>query len=757
MRTQNAARTVQEGPCVLHVCVNNSIREHVDQPVRLQALPDQVTGIEVESEGRMMVDRFKCMLRGDQVVGNLCWMHFQRKADADIRKDVQNGQPTLCEVVVSRLHMFRRCWRKEVQVRPDARTGKAVHNRYAQLRSGPRRVFHGLSCPLTDAFGIAVAPDCTGQNGLVPIVDTIAYRLADQMTRHGPRLEPVVGQQFMATLAVGVVGQRLGHIEMIAPAGQLKPVEAELCSLRGHGLQWQISPLAGEQRDWSGHGADATKPTTVGSLVPGRASRRAAVGCYCAPMHVLGLDIGTGGARCLVLRVDDGTIVGDAVTAVDLHHPHPGWSQQNPEDWWQAACNTIQSALAKADLKGDDIAAIALTGQMHGCTLIDESDAPVGPAILWNDQRSGAQCAAMLDVLDRERWVQLTGKPPLPGLTLPSLQWMRDEQPEGFQKARHLLLPKDFLRLKLTGKYATDAGDASGTMLLDVRERSWSAEICSLVDLDASLLPTVHESTDMTGGICSSGAAATGLCKGTPVIAGGGDQQAGGVGCGIVSPGTVSLNLGTSGVLFAATSQPPDTLPRGLHLFCHATSSLWHVMGVMLSAGGSLRWWRDISGVDYDTLVEHAATDSDGVCFRPYLSGERTPHEDPDLRAGFSGLRLHHNRDVLTRAVLEGIAFGLRDGLALIRSQQQVDHLRFTGAAASNPLWRQLIADVMNCTVATIQADQGSAFGACVLAAVGAGAYADVESACIALVRETSLTTPSEAARMDEAYARWSD
>jgi xylulokinase len=473
-------------------------------------------------------------------------------------------------------------------------------------------------------------------------------------------------------------------------------------------------------------------------------------------MHVLGLDIGTGGARCLVLRVDDGTIVSTASAPVELHHPHPGWSEQAPQDWWQAACSTIQEALRQANLSGDDIAAVGLTGQMHGCTLVDANDAPVGPAILWNDQRSEAQCVALLEQLDREQWIHRTGKPPLPGLTLPSLRWMQDEQPDRYGRAKHLLLPKDYLRLKLTGDYATDAGDASGTMLLDVHQRAWSDDLCTLANLDPALLPTIHEGTDVTGSVGASGAAATGLRVGTRVVAGGGDQQTGGVGCGIVSQGTVSLNLGTSGVLFAAMPEPARALPRGLHLFCHASKDLWHVMGVMLSAGGSLRWWRDICDLDYDALVNQAATDSDGVCFRPYLTGERTPHEDPNLRAGFEGLRLHHSRDVMTRAVLEGIAFGLRDGLSLIRTLQPVDHLRLTGGAAQSTLWRQLIADVMGCAVATINVDQGSAFGACMLAAVGIGAYPDLHQACDALVRETSMTLPVDANRMDEAYMRWS-
>lgn len=469
-------------------------------------------------------------------------------------------------------------------------------------------------------------------------------------------------------------------------------------------------------------------------------------------MHVMGIDLGTGGARAIVLRIEDGTILGQGTAPVELLHPQAAWSEQRPDDWWAATCTAISAALADADLSGSDIKAIALTGQMHGCTLVDAADQPVRNAVLWNDQRTSVQCETLSAALSRDTWIATAGKPPLTGLTLPSLCWVRDNEPATFARATGLLLPKDFLRLRLTGERATDVGDASGTMLLDLKSRSWSEALCGVADIDMSLLPRVYEGPNTTGTVHSKAAQATGLAEGTPVIAGGGDQQAGAIGCGVVAPGTVSLNLGTSGVLFAALSAPGDLPPKGIHAFCHSVPDTWHVMGVMLSAGGALRWWRDICGSDYDTLVSEAH-DSDGVRFTPYLAGERTPHEDPALTAGFSGLRLHHDRGHMTRAVLEGIAFGLRDGLELIRTVQPVDHLRLTGGAADVPVWRQLIADVMGCTVATINVSDGSAFGACLLAATGAGCFTDVQTACDAMVRETSLTEP--ACSMDAAWEAW--
>lgn len=471
-------------------------------------------------------------------------------------------------------------------------------------------------------------------------------------------------------------------------------------------------------------------------------------------MHVMGIDLGTGGARAIVLRVEDGTIDGQGTAPVELLHPQAGWSEQRPEDWWTATCTAISAALRDADLSGSDIKAIALTGQMHGCTLVDAADQPVRNALLWNDQRTTAQCESLSAALPRDTWTATAGKPPLTGLTLPSLCWARDNEPDTFARATGLLLPKDFLRLRLTGDRATDVGDASGTMLLDLQSRSWSDALCAAGDVDMTLLPKVYEGPNTTGTVHGAAARATGLAEGTPVIAGGGDQQAGAIGCGVVAPGTVSLNLGTSGVLFAAMEAPPELPPKGLHAFCHSVPDTWHVMGVMLSAGGALRWWRDICGSDYDTLMSESR-DSDGVRFAPYLAGERTPHEDTTLTAGFSGLQLHHDRRHMTRAVLEGIAFGLRDGLELIRTVHPVDHLRLTGGASGSPVWRQLIADVTGCTVATINVSDGSAFGACLLAATGAGCFSNAQTACETLVHETSLTEP--ACSMDAAWATWRD
>jgi len=473
---------------------------------------------------------------------------------------------------------------------------------------------------------------------------------------------------------------------------------------------------------------------------------------YAARMHVMGIDIGTGGARAIVLRVDDGAVTGRGSVPIELLTPQAGWSQQHPEEWWAATCTAISAALLDADLKGEAIKAVGLTGQMHGCTLVDADNTAIRPALLWNDQRSATQCDTLSEQLPRAQWIARTGKPPLTGLTLPSICWVRDNEPAHFARATGVLLPKDFIRLRLSGDRATDVGDASGTMLLDLSTRAWSQDTCAMADIDAALLPNVHEGPDLTGTIHAAAAKATGLSEGTPVVAGGGDQQTGAIGCGIVAAGTVSLNLGTSGVVFAAMPTCPTTPGKGLHAFCHSVPGIWHVMGVMLSAGGALRWWRDACEVDYNTLLNQA-THSDGVQFKPYLTGERTPHEDPTLTAGFSGLKLHHDRGHMTRAVLEGIAFGLRDGLELIDALQTVDHLRFTGGASEHPVWRQLMADVLGRPIASINTTDGSAFGACLLAATGAGAFPDVPSACDQLVRETARTEPE--VDMNDAWALW--
>jgi xylulokinase len=394
---------------------------------------------------------------------------------------------------------------------------------------------------------------------------------------------------------------------------------------------------------------------------------------------------------------------------------------------------------------------------MHGCTLVDVNDEPIRPALLWNDQRSSKQCVALEQQFDTATWRQRFGKPPMAGLTLPSLCWVRDNEPANFKQATGLLLPKDFLRLKLTGDRATDVGDASGTLLLDLITRDWCMATCGALNLDPTILPSVHESHVITGTVHRAASKATGLAEGTPVIAGGGDQQTGALACGRTKPGSVSLNLGTSGVLFGACDAPPKDCPQGLHAFCHAVPDMWHVMGVMLSAGGALQWWRTISGASYETLTAEAANTpagANGVVFKPYLSGERTPHEDANLTAAFHGLSLHHDRADLTRAVFEGIAFGLRDGFDLVTANNPTKHLRFTGGASSHTFWQQLIADAMDCTVATVNIDDGSAFGAAMLACVGAGGYDNAHVAADSIVNETSQTHPN-AGNLHDALSQW--
>ena len=424
--------------------------------------------------------------------------------------------------------------------------------------------------------------------------------------------------------------------------------------------------------------------------------------------------------------------------------------------------------LAQGAVSAESIKAIGFSGQMHGSTLLDAKGDVVRPALLWCDQRTDAQCRAITEKIGGARLIQLTLNPALTGFTLPKLLWVREHEPERWRDVRAVLLPKDYVRYRLTGEKATDVADASGTLLFDVAGRDWSDTMLREMDLDPSLMPRVYESTEVTSSVTPDGAAATGLRAGTPVVAGGGDQAAGAVGMGIVRPGSVSATIGTSGVVFAATDRPALEAGGRVHTFCHAVPGRWHVMGVTLSAGLSLRWFRDLidAGIDdgrdpYDRLTEeaaHVAAGADGVLWAPYLMGERTPHLDPHARAALVGLSGSHTRAHVVRAILEGVAFSLRDTFTLFEQMQvPVGTVRLGGGGARSALWRQIQADVYGYAVETVEAEEGAAYGAALLAGVGAGVWKTVDAACESVVRVATRVSPNEADRatLAQQYQRF--
>ncbi|MBK8022054.1 MAG: xylulokinase [Chloroflexi bacterium] len=465
--------------------------------------------------------------------------------------------------------------------------------------------------------------------------------------------------------------------------------------------------------------------------------------------YLLGLDISTTGAKALLID-DAGKVIASHTTPQPISTPQPLWSEQNPSDWWEGIVISIRAVLAETN--NPEIAAIGLTGQMHGMVLQDASGNVLRPALLWNDQRTQAQCDDMTAKVGFERLIQLTGNRALTGFTAPKVLWVRDNEPEIFARAAHLLLPKDYLRYKLTGEYVMDVSDASGTSLLDVANRRWSSEVAAALEIPESWLPRLAEGPEVTGVVSAAAAAETGLKAGTPVVGGGGDQAAGAVGVGAVEPGIIGLVVGTSGVVFAPL---PDYAyePQGrLHAFCHAVPGMWHFMGVMLSAAGSLQWYHDTlgHGQSFDALLAPAADvppGADGLLFLPYLTGERTPHPDPLARGAFVGLTVRHNQAHMTRAVLEGVAFGLKDSFRLIQENAPggVREVRVSGGGAKSPIWRQILADVLGATLVTTNSTEGAAFGAALLAAVAAGVYPDVPTACRASIRTSDPVSPGAA------------
>jgi xylulokinase len=466
--------------------------------------------------------------------------------------------------------------------------------------------------------------------------------------------------------------------------------------------------------------------------------------------YFLGIDTSTTSSKALLID-ERGMVIAIESLPHTLQTPKPLWSEQNPSEWWEAVAGSIKSVLQKTNVAGEEVAAVGLTGQMHGLVLLDEAGKVLRPAILWNDQRTQSQCDEIHQRIGKEKFIHITGNIALTGFTAPKILWVKENEPDVFAKAKHVLLPKDYIRYKLTGGYAMDKADGAGTVLFDLKSRDWSDEVLSALDIPRAWMPKTFEGTEFTGHINSEAAALTGLKIGTPVAAGGGDQAAQAVGVGAVEPGIVGLTVGTSGVIFATT---PSALiePEGrLHAFCHAVPGMWHFMGVMLSAAGSLQWYRDalVPDMSFDDLVkeaESAPAGCEGLLFLPYLSGERTPYPDPLARGAFIGLTIRHTRAHITRAVLEGVAFGLKDSFTLIQNAGlgSITQVRASGGGTKGALWRQILASVLEAELVTVNTAEGAAFGVALLAGVGAGAWHDVPTACKETIHITGRTLPDD-------------
>jgi len=478
---------------------------------------------------------------------------------------------------------------------------------------------------------------------------------------------------------------------------------------------------------------------------------------------LLGIDLSTTGAKALLID-EEGRVVSSATTALNLSAPRELWSEQEPKEWWEATTISIRQALNAANATGHNVSAIGLTGQMHGLVVLDHQGQVLRPAILWNDQRCGAECDEIRTRLGHERLVQITGNDALTGFTAPKILWIEKHEPEIYRRIRHVLLPKDYIRYKLTGALAMDKADGSGTLLFDLRKRSWAPEVLNALDISADWLPPTFEGHEITSEVNAKAAELTGLREGTPVVAGGGDQSAQAIGVGVVRPGSMAVTLGTSGVVFAATESPLIEPQGRLHAFCHAVAGRWHLMGVMLSAAGSLRWYRDnvVCDRDFEELLGAASevpVGSEGLIFLPYLTGERTPHADPLARGAWIGLTARHGRAHLTRSILEGVAFGLKDIFNLMKGAGlgPGDQIRLSGGGARSFLWRQIIADTLGVELVTVNTTEGAAFGAALLAGVGAGVWPDVDKACgkTVHVKDRVSPVPESVAKYESGYQHY--
>jgi xylulokinase len=490
-------------------------------------------------------------------------------------------------------------------------------------------------------------------------------------------------------------------------------------------------------------------------------------------MNYLGIDVGTGGTRALIMDVQGQVVASASAEHQHFASPRPGWAEQDPRDWWQACGAAVRKALQSGNRRAEDIGCVGFSGQMHGAVLLDSADEVVRPAIIWCDQRSEPQCRELENLIGKDALIRLTCNPPLTNFTVTKFLWVRETEPQAWDRVAHVMLPKDYVRFRLTGERAIDMADASGTLLLDVANRKWSAEVLSKTGIDQKLLPALFESPQVCGNVSAAGSDATGLKVGTPVVAGAGDQAAGAVGMGIARVGAVSATIGTSGVVFASTDRPAMDPQGRLHTFCHAIPGRWHVMGVTQAAGLSLRWYRDQFGAaspgvqkkdgpdPYDVFAEEAAAapaGSEGAFWAPYLMGERTPHLDPNARGALVGLTASHTRAHVIRAILEGVAFSLKDTFTIFEEMKvPVTAIRLGGGGARSPLWRQIQADVYGHEVEMVAAEEGAAYGAAILAGTGAGAWSSVERACAAIVRVAKTIAPNQndSATMQQAYGTY--
>ncbi len=483
---------------------------------------------------------------------------------------------------------------------------------------------------------------------------------------------------------------------------------------------------------------------------------------------VLGLDVGTSGSKAVAID-ETGKVLASALVEYPLISPKPNWAEQDPAEWKSAAFDTLSQLANHPQVDSSDVKGIGLTGQMHGSVFLDKDNKVLRNAILWCDQRTAKQCDEITSKVGAEKLIEMVCNPALTGFTAPKILWLRENEPEVYEKVAKVLLPKDYVRYVLTGEFATDVADASGTLLFDIKNRDWHHELMSILDIPSDFMPRAYEGTEVTGTLSADVAEATGLPAGIPVIAGGGDQAAGGIGCGIVRTGVISSTVGTSGVVFAFADDVSRDPHGRVHTFCHSVPGKWHVMGVMLSAGGSLRWFRDTlfqneiavaaeTGVDpYEYITKSAQNipvGSEGLIFLPYLTGERTPHKDPDAKGAFVGFSLRHTRAHMARSVLEGVAFGMRDSFEIIREMGiPVGQVRASGGGAKSPFWRQMQADINKAPLVTTNVDEGPAFGAALLATVATGIYGNIEEACDATIKLVASCEPD--AGRSALYDKW--
>jgi len=473
--------------------------------------------------------------------------------------------------------------------------------------------------------------------------------------------------------------------------------------------------------------------------------------------YTMGIDIGTTSTKTIIIG-ENGNVVSSATKDYPLDVPKAGWAEQKPGDWYEATIDTIKEVIRKSNINLADIKAMGLSGQMHGSVFLDKQNQVIRPAILWCDQRTEKQCKEIYDIFGYKNFIKLSFNKALPGFTAPKILWLRENEPENYKKVAHILLPKDYVRFMLSGTFATEVSDAAGTVMLDIAKRDWSDEILNGLGIDKNFLPPVYESQVISSKVSKKTAALTGLLEGTPIVGGASDNAAGAIGSGIIREGLVSDSIGTSGVVFATSDQPSYDPEGRVHAFCHAVPGKWHFTGVTLSAAGSLKWYYEGFGVNqelqrkypdkhgYEILNKQAESiepGSESLIFLPYLSGERTPHGDPYARGVFFGISYRHTQDHFVRAVMEGVSFSQHDCLEIIKQQNiKPDKVIMFGGGAKSKVWRQILADILNTRIATLNIEEGPAYGVALLAGVGAGIYESVDQACSRTIKEVSENNP---------------